>query len=138
VHFRIEPAKRPLEVFCPCPSIPFATSALCFAFAAILLRLQFLYNNEGDCLAEGATFSYAYSFAFLRVYARRIVRWDVTAPSFISHKFRRELKVFAFHDNSLVHLRGDDYAIQYASSYWERSMEWAIPVITRFFRFLES
>src|SRR3990170_8125291 len=138
VHLRTEPAKRPLEIFCPCASIPFATSALCFAFAAISLALQFLHNNEGNRLAEGATFRYFYSFAFLRIYARRVVRRNVTTPSLVPHKLGGKLKIFAFNNNGLIHLRTDDNAVQNAPSHRQRSMKRTIPVITRFLRFLKS
>jgi len=44
--------------------MPFATRARCFAFAAILLLLQFLYDDKGYRFAYGAAFGDTYSVAF--------------------------------------------------------------------------
>jgi hypothetical protein len=45
-HLSMEPANNPLATFGPCPTIPLATNALCFAFAAISALSRFFDDNE--------------------------------------------------------------------------------------------
>jgi hypothetical protein len=80
----IEPANKPREIFCPCESIPFAVSALCFAFAAILAFLRLFYDDKGYGFAYWATFGNFYAIAFFSVNTWGIVGWNVTASFFIS------------------------------------------------------